>query len=49
LPAELTWFLAMTEQVSEWMPQIVDGAVALPECSSLGELVDWKAVERYAL
>jgi L-alanine-DL-glutamate epimerase-like enolase superfamily enzyme len=49
LPAELTWFLAMIEQVSEWMPQIVDGTISLPECASLGELIDWKAVERYAL
>jgi L-Ala-D/L-Glu epimerase len=48
LPAELTWFLAMIEQVSEWMPKIVDGAITLPEGGSLGELVDWKAVERYA-
>jgi L-Ala-D/L-Glu epimerase len=48
LPAELT-FLAMIEQVSEWMPKIVDGTITLPESASLGELVDWKAVERYAL
>ena len=31
LPAELTWFLAMIEQVSEWMPQIVRGTITLPE------------------
>jgi L-alanine-DL-glutamate epimerase-like enolase superfamily enzyme len=48
LPAELTWFLAMIEQVCEWMPNIVDGVITLPEGGSLGELVDWKAVERYA-
>jgi L-alanine-DL-glutamate epimerase-like enolase superfamily enzyme len=48
LPAELTWFLAMIEQVSEWMPEIVRGTITLPECASLGELVDWKAVERCA-
>ena len=48
LPAELTWFLAMIEQVTEWMPKIVDGAITLPDYASLGELVDWKAVEQYA-
>ncbi len=48
LPAELTWFLAMVEQVTEWMPEIVDGAITLPERGSLSELIDWKAVERYA-
>jgi L-Ala-D/L-Glu epimerase len=48
LPAELTWFLAMIEQVTERMPKILGGAITLPECASLGELVDWKAVERYA-
>jgi L-alanine-DL-glutamate epimerase-like enolase superfamily enzyme len=47
LPAELTWFLAMIEQVIEWTPPIIDGHIALPECRSLAELVDWKAVERY--
>ncbi len=48
LPAELTWYLAMIEQVTEWMPQITDGTITLPKGGSLGELVDWKAVERYA-
>ncbi|MBV9234356.1 MAG: hypothetical protein JOZ94_00855 [Xanthobacteraceae bacterium] len=48
LPAELTWFLAMIEQVTQWVPQIIDGTIMLAECGSLGELVDWKAVERNA-
>jgi L-Ala-D/L-Glu epimerase len=48
LPAELTWYLAMIEQVTQWVPQIIDGTITLPEGGSLGELVDWKAVERYA-
>jgi L-Ala-D/L-Glu epimerase len=47
LPAELTWFLAMIEQITTLTPKIVDGAIALPEPRSLGELIDWKAVERY--
>jgi L-alanine-DL-glutamate epimerase-like enolase superfamily enzyme len=46
LPAELTWFLAMTEQVTSVTPKIVDGAIDLPECASLGALIDWRAVEQ---
>ena len=49
LPAELTWFLAMTEQITTMMPKIVDGAVELPECASLAALIDWRAVQRFAV
>lgn len=49
LPAELTWFLAMTEQVSTSTPAVVDGCVDLPDAPSLASLVDWAAVKRYAL
>ena len=48
LPAELTWFLAMTEQITTMTPKIVDGAVVLPDCASLGALIDWGAVQRLA-
>ena len=48
LPAELTWFLAMTEQITTMTPKIVDGVVELPDCTSLAELVDWGAVGRFA-
>lgn len=48
LPAELTWFLAMTEQITSITPKIVDGAVDLPECPSLAPLIDWQAVQRKA-
>jgi len=48
LPAELTWYLAMTEQITTLTPRIVDGAIELPECASLGALIDWRAVERLA-
>jgi len=46
LPAELTWFLAMTEQVTTMTPKIVDGAIDLPECESLASLIDWRAVQQ---
>jgi L-Ala-D/L-Glu epimerase len=46
LPAELTWFLAMTEQITTITPTIADGAIDLPACASLGELVDWEALQQ---
>jgi L-alanine-DL-glutamate epimerase-like enolase superfamily enzyme len=49
LPAELSWFLAMTEQITTLTPKVVDGAVDLPECASLAALVDWDAVDRFAV
>ena len=48
LPAEVTWFLAMTEQITTMTPKIVDGGVDLPDCASLAELIDWGAVQRLA-
>lgn len=41
LPAELTWYLAMTEQVVVSVPAIVDGMIELPECPALASLIDW--------
>ena len=49
LPSELTWYLAMTEQVSAYVPAIVDGCVNLPDTPSLATLVDWPAVKRFSL
>jgi L-Ala-D/L-Glu epimerase / N-acetyl-D-glutamate racemase len=48
LPAEPTWFLAMTEQVTIMTPKIVDGSVDLPDCTSLAALIDWRAVQKLA-
>jgi L-alanine-DL-glutamate epimerase-like enolase superfamily enzyme len=45
LPAEVSWFLAMTEQVTTVMPKIVDGAVDLPDVPSLASLVEWSALD----
>jgi L-Ala-D/L-Glu epimerase len=49
LPAELTWFLAMTEQVLSYVPSIVNGAIDIPAGSSLAQWIDWGAVERHRL
>ena len=48
LPAELTWYLAMTEQVVAAMPPIVNGEIELPDSASISALVDWDAVRRFA-
>jgi L-alanine-DL-glutamate epimerase-like enolase superfamily enzyme len=48
LPAEPTWFLAMTEQITTLTPEIVGGAVDLPEAASLAGLVDWRALQELA-
>lgn len=48
LPAEPTWFLAMTEQVTTMTPKMVDGSVDLPDCTSLAALIDWRAVQKLA-
>ena len=46
LPAELTWYLAMTEQVVADMPPIAGGILKLPDRPSLASLVDWDALEK---
>lgn len=48
LPAELSWFLAMQEQIVTTVPKIVDGHLELPEATSISSLVDWDAVQRCA-
>jgi L-alanine-DL-glutamate epimerase-like enolase superfamily enzyme len=47
-PAELTWYLAMTEQIVGAMPPIVNGAIELPESAALSALVDWEALQKFA-
>jgi L-Ala-D/L-Glu epimerase len=44
LPAEMTWFLAMTHQIVGEVPRISDGAVRLPDNPSLAALIDWTAL-----
>jgi L-alanine-DL-glutamate epimerase-like enolase superfamily enzyme len=46
LPAELTWFLAMTDQIVTKAPNIVDGILELPDSPSLAAQIDWDVVER---
>lgn len=48
LPAEQTFFLMLTAQVSRLVPEIRDGCIRLPETADLAQLVDWEAVRRFA-
>jgi L-alanine-DL-glutamate epimerase-like enolase superfamily enzyme len=48
LPAELSGYLAMIEQVTTIVPAIKDGAIELPDAASVADLIDWNAVERLA-
>jgi L-alanine-DL-glutamate epimerase-like enolase superfamily enzyme len=45
LPAELTWFLAMTEQIVSSTPEIVDGMIELPDTPALASLIDWDRLD----
>ena len=48
LPAELSWFLAMQEQIVTAVPKVADGNLELPPATSMASLVDWDAVQRCA-
>jgi L-alanine-DL-glutamate epimerase-like enolase superfamily enzyme len=47
VPAELSWYLAMTEQVVTISPKIVEGGLTLPDAASMADLIDWDAMERF--
>lgn len=47
LPAELTWFLAMNEQVVSSPILVSNGRTDLPHFSGLATLIDWQAVKFY--
>lgn len=49
LPAELSWYLAMREQVTVVTPRIAGGMLELPDAASMASLVDWKAVEALSM
>jgi hypothetical protein len=36
----------MTEQITTVIPKIMNGAIELPECSSLASLIDWPRLQR---
>jgi L-alanine-DL-glutamate epimerase-like enolase superfamily enzyme len=46
LPAETTWFLAMTEQITHESLTIKDGAIQLPTVAGNAALIDWEHLER---
>ncbi|MES2535021.1 MAG: mandelate racemase/muconate lactonizing enzyme family protein [Pseudomonadota bacterium] len=46
LPAEVTWFLAMTEQIVSTPIEIQDGMIRLPAVAGSAALIDWNRVAR---
>jgi L-alanine-DL-glutamate epimerase-like enolase superfamily enzyme len=44
LPAEMTWFLAMTDQIVGEIPRISNGSLKLPDSPSIAALTDWKVL-----
>lgn len=49
LPAEVTWYLSMREQVVHEAPRVRDGCIELPPTPSVAAQVDWKQVDRLAV
>jgi L-alanine-DL-glutamate epimerase-like enolase superfamily enzyme len=49
LPAELTWYLAMAEQIVPEVPRIRAGTVTVPDRASMAQQVDWRGLERRSL
>ncbi|HEY4375303.1 MAG TPA: mandelate racemase/muconate lactonizing enzyme family protein [Burkholderiales bacterium] len=49
LPAEVSFYLLMTEQVIGKPLQLQAGRVTLPETADLAALIDWESVKRHAL
>lgn len=49
LPAEVTWFLAMQQQVISDLPQIASGCVRMSDTASIAEMVDWERVRRLSV
>jgi L-alanine-DL-glutamate epimerase-like enolase superfamily enzyme len=47
LPAEVTRYLEMREQIVFDVPRIERGAIALPDAPSVAERVDWERVRRF--
>ena len=49
LPAEHSFYLMLTQQVSNVALDVKDGKFRLPDEPDLQKLVDWKAVEKYKI
>ncbi|MBI3373633.1 MAG: mandelate racemase/muconate lactonizing enzyme family protein [Betaproteobacteria bacterium] len=48
-PAEQSFYLEMREQVLNAELRIADGRIELPEVADLATLIDWSAIDRYAV
>lgn len=46
LPAEATWFLAMTEQITHQSLSVKNEAIRLPDAAGYVSVVDWAHIQR---
>lgn len=49
LPAEVTWYLSMGEQIVHNPPVIRDGEISLQDDASVAALVDWERLKRLSV
>lgn len=49
LPAEVTWYLSMREQIVDTVPRIQDGCIAMPATPAVSRRVDWARLERLSI
>lgn len=49
LPAEVTWYLSMREQVLAEIPLVRDGCIELPDAVGVARRVDWQRVDRLSV
>ena len=47
--AELTFYLELQAQVTDDLPQIIDGHIRLPDTTHLAAAIDWARVARFAI
>ena len=47
--AELTFYLELQAQVTDDLPQIIDGHIRLPDNTHLAAAIDWARVARFAI
>ena len=49
LPAEVTWYLTMREQVLYEVPKVSEGCIVLPDAACVAGSVDWQLVARLSV
>lgn len=49
LPAEVTWYLSMREQVLREVPVVREGCIELSQAACVADRVDWQQVQRWSI